>query len=72
MAIEDAIVIAEELARHRTPQDAFAAYRRRRFERCRYVVERSLEICRGQLGQGPLIDNAKAGAEMNALLAQPI
>ena len=72
MAIEDAIVIAEELARHDTPQDAFAAYRRRRFERCRYVVEKSLEICRGQLGQGPLIDNAKAGAEMNALLAQPI
>jgi 2-polyprenyl-6-methoxyphenol hydroxylase-like FAD-dependent oxidoreductase len=72
MAIEDAIVIAEELARHDTPQEAFAAYRRRRFERCRYVVERSLEICRGQLGQGPLIDNARAGAEMNALLAQPI
>jgi 2-polyprenyl-6-methoxyphenol hydroxylase-like FAD-dependent oxidoreductase len=72
MAIEDAIVIAEELERHGTPQEAFAAYCRRRFERCRYVVERSLEICRGQLGQGPLIDNAKAGAEMNALLAQPI
>ena len=72
MAIEYAIVIADELARHDTPQDAFTAYRQRRFERCRYVVERSLEICRGQLGQGPLIDNAKAGAEMNALLAQPI
>ena len=72
MAIEDAIVIAEELARHDEPDAAFAAYRNRRFDRCRYVVERSLEICRGQLGQGPLIDNAKAGAEMNALLAQPI
>ena len=72
MAIEDAIVIAEELARHEEPGAAFAAFRARRFERCRYVIERSLEICRGQLGQGPLIDNAKAGAEMNALLAQPI
>jgi 2-polyprenyl-6-methoxyphenol hydroxylase-like FAD-dependent oxidoreductase len=72
MAIEDAIVIAEEFERHEAPQEAFAAYRQRRFERCRYVVEKSLEICRGQLGQGPLIDNAKAGAEMNALLAQPI
>jgi 2-polyprenyl-6-methoxyphenol hydroxylase-like FAD-dependent oxidoreductase len=72
MAIEDAIVMAEELARHDTPQVAFAAYRERRFERCRYVVEKSLEICRGQLGQGPLIDNARAGAEMNVLLAQPI
>jgi len=72
MAIEDAIVIAEELGRHEEPASAFAAYRERRFERCRYVVERSLEICRGQLGQGPPVDNAKAGAEMNALLAKPI
>ena len=72
MAIEDAVVIAEELERHASPQEAFAAYQERRFERCRYVVERSLEICRGQLGQGPLVDNARAGQEMNALLAQPI
>ena len=72
MAIEDAVVIADELARHATPEEAFSAYRERRFERCRYVVEKSLEICRGQLGLGPLVDNAKAGAEMNALLAQPI
>lgn len=72
MAIEDAVVLAEELDRHREPAAAFEAFRGRRFERCRYVVEKSLEICRGQLGQGPLVDNAAAGAEMNALLAQPI
>jgi 2-polyprenyl-6-methoxyphenol hydroxylase-like FAD-dependent oxidoreductase len=72
MAIEDAVVLAEELTLHDDPEAAFTAYRRRRFERCRYVVEKSLEICRGQVGKGPLIDNAKAGAEMNALLAQPI
>jgi len=72
MAIEDAVVLAEELARHDEPEAAFTAYRNRRFDRCRYVVEKSLEICRGQLGKGPLVDNAKAGAEMNALLAEPI
>jgi 2-polyprenyl-6-methoxyphenol hydroxylase-like FAD-dependent oxidoreductase len=72
MAIEDAVVLADELARHDGPESAFAAYRSRRFDRCRYVVEKSLEICRGQLGMGPLVDNAMAGAEMNALLAQPI
>lgn len=72
MAIEDAVVLAEEIARHDTPEGAFEAYRARRFERCRFVVEKSLEICRGQIGKGPLVDNAKAGAEMNALLAQPI
>jgi 2-polyprenyl-6-methoxyphenol hydroxylase-like FAD-dependent oxidoreductase len=72
MAIEDAVVLAEELARHDEPETASDAYRKRRFERCRYVVEKSLEICRGQLGKGPLVDNARAGAEMNALLAEPI
>ena len=72
MAIEDAVVLAEELARAEDVEQAFAAYRQRRFERCRYVLEKSLEICRGQLGKGPLIDNARAGAEMSAMLAQPI
>lgn len=72
MAIEDAIVLAEEIERHDTPEAAFAAYRARRFERCRYIVEESLAICRGQLGLGPLVDNAKATAAMFDVTAQPI
>ena len=72
MAIEDAIVLAEEIGRHDEPEAAFAAYRDRRFERCRYVVEESLAICRGQLGLGPRVDNAKATAAMFDVTAQPI
>jgi len=72
MAIEDAIVLTEELARHETPQAAFEAYYDRRFERCRYIVERSLAICLGQLGKGPPVDNARATAEMFEVTAQPI
>ena len=72
MAIEDSIVLAEEIGRHDDLASAFAAYRERRFERCRYIVESSLAICRGQLGQGPLVDNARATAEMFELVAQPI
>lgn len=72
MAIEDSIVLADELGRHATPEEAFEAYRDRRFERCRYIVEKSLAICRGQLGEGPLVDNAKATAEMFEIVAQPI
>ena len=72
MAIEDAIVLADEIERHDTPEAAFAAYRARRFERCRYIVEESLAICRGQLGLGPLVDNAKATAAMFDVTAQPI
>jgi 2-polyprenyl-6-methoxyphenol hydroxylase-like FAD-dependent oxidoreductase len=72
MAVEDGIVLAEELERHDTPEAAFTAYRDRRFERCRYIVESSLAICHGQLGKGPPVDNARATAEMFERVAQPI
>jgi 2-polyprenyl-6-methoxyphenol hydroxylase-like FAD-dependent oxidoreductase len=72
MAVEDSVVLAEELVRHDHPEDAFKAYRARRFERCRYIVETSVAICRGQLGQGPVIDQAKATADMLTLVSQPI
>ena len=38
MAIEDSLVLAEELDRHPDPEAAFAAFRARRVERCRYIV----------------------------------
>lgn len=72
MAIEDSLVLAEELARHASLEDALNAYRNRRFERCASIVRASLAICHGQLGKAPPVDNAKATAEMFALTAQPI
>jgi 2-polyprenyl-6-methoxyphenol hydroxylase-like FAD-dependent oxidoreductase len=72
MAIEDSLVLAEELARHDDLETALTAYRARRFERCAYIVRASLAICLGQLGKGPPVDNARATAEMFAVTAQPI
>ncbi|MEO5599265.1 MAG: FAD-dependent oxidoreductase [Novosphingobium sp.] len=72
MAIEDAIVLADELDRHDDVEAALAAYRDRRFERCAYIVNSSLAICHGQIGKGPPVDNHKATAEMFAIVAQPI
>jgi 2-polyprenyl-6-methoxyphenol hydroxylase-like FAD-dependent oxidoreductase len=72
MAIEDSLVLAEELVRHAAPEAAFRAYGARRFERCAYVVRTSLAICLGQLGKGPPVDNARATGEMFAVTAQPI
>ena len=72
MAIEDSIVLAEELERADTPQAAFAALRERRFERCAFTVKTSQAICLGQLGKGPRVDQAAAVREMFAVLAQPI
>ncbi len=72
LAIEDAVVLAEEVARNDTPEAAFAAYRERRAERCRFVCDLSLSICRGQIGEGQHIDNAQATAAMFARTAEPI
>jgi 2-polyprenyl-6-methoxyphenol hydroxylase-like FAD-dependent oxidoreductase len=72
MAIEDAIVLADELARASSVEDACTAYRARRFERCEYIVEKSKAICYGQLGKGPFIDPARATSEMFEVVAKPI
>jgi len=72
MAIEDSIVLAEELARAPSVAQAFTEFQQRRFERCRYVVHSSLAICRAQLGIGPPVDQAQATSEMMRVVAQPI
>lgn len=72
MAIEDSLVLAEELSRAADPETAFAAYRARRFDRCAYIVRASVAICDGQLGRGPMVDQAAATFEMFQLTAQPI
>ena len=72
MAIEDAMVLAEELANQTDLQPAFQAYRQRRFERCRYIVEKSREIGESQLGLRPPADQAAATAEMFKVVSAPI
>ncbi len=72
MAIEDSLVLAEELARADSVADAFAAFQRRRYERCKYVVESSVAICMGQIGKGPLVNLPQATAEMIAATSEPL
>lgn len=72
MAIEDALVLAEELAAADAIAPALHSYRDRRFERCRYIVDASRAICLGQIGKGPLVDNAAATREMFMKVAEPI
>lgn len=72
MAIEDAIVLADELGKAASAEQAFEAYRSRRYERCSYIVNESLAICYGQLGKGPLVDMHAATAGMFATVAKPI
>lgn len=72
MAIEDSVVLAEEIAAADTPEAAFNAFRGRRYDRCRYIVDSSLAICLGQLGKGPMIENATATRAMFTKVAEPI
>lgn len=72
MAIEDSLVLADELSRHHDLDAALSAYRERRFARCAYIVQASLAICHGQIGKGPPVDNAKATHDMFEVVAQPI
>lgn len=72
MAIEDSLVLADELAAHEDFESAFSAYRARRFERCKYIVEASRAISYGQTGQGPLVDQPTATKAMFAVTSAPI
>lgn len=72
MAIEDSIVLAEEITRGQSVESAFAAFQARRYDRCRYIVESSVAICRSQLGTGPKVEQAAATKAMFERVAQPI
>ena len=72
MAIEDGIVLADELARSNDIPEALSAYQRRRFDRCRYIVEKSRDIGESQLGRLPPVDQAAATGDMFKVVAEPI
>ncbi len=52
MAVESGIVLAEELAKTNSVDAALLAYQERRFERCRDVIDSSVEIGQLQLDHG--------------------
>ena len=72
LAIEDSIVLADELEKAASVPAAFTAFQKRRFERCKYIVDASLAICRSQLGEGPAVDQGRATGEMMQVVSQPI
>ena len=72
MAIEDGVVLADELSRAETPEAAFRAYRNRRFERCALTVKMSRAICDAQLGKGPPVDQAGLTGQLFEIMARPI
>lgn len=72
MAIEDAVVLAEELASTSDLEEAFKRYRERRYERCRFVNLNSLAIGEMQMGSRHDVDPGDINRQCMALMASPI
>jgi 2-polyprenyl-6-methoxyphenol hydroxylase-like FAD-dependent oxidoreductase len=72
MAIEDSIVLAEELASADGPEQAFVAFEERRRERCKFIVENSVAVGEYQLGHTDHLDYPALTREMFKRTAQPL
>lgn len=72
MAVEDALVLAEELRKHGTAAETFTGFMRRRYPRCRLVVENSIEIGRLEQNKAPISHQTRLVEESLATLAQPL
>lgn len=67
IAIEDAVVLGELLDAHESLDEALSAFMERRYERCRLVVENSLQL--GEWDKHPGDPAADPGGLMNESLA---
>lgn len=72
LAVEDGLVLAEEIARSSEVEIAFDRFMERRYERCRLVVENSLEIGRLEQQCAPPEAQTRIVKESLELLAQPV
>ena len=72
IGIEDAIVLAEEIARAGAAPDALQAFEARRWERCRMVVENSLRLGEIEIAGGDKDEHARIMRESLMALAQPV
>lgn len=70
MAIEDAVVLVDELGRHGSTDAALAAFMQRRFERVRTVVEASGSIGEYEMNPGMKLDIPGLIRSVFSMLAQ--
>ena len=72
IGIEDAIVLAQEIARRENLAAALKAFEDRRFERCRMVVENSLRLGEIEVTNGDHAEHAGIMRKSVMALAEPI
>ena len=72
IGIEDGLVVAEELGRAASVDEALRRFQERRFERCRMVVENSDRLCEIEVKGGDKQEHAAIMRASMMTLAQPI
>lgn len=72
LAVEDALVLAEELAEEASLDSALGRFMQRRFERCKAVVEGSAKLGDLEMAHAPLSEHQGATAALARTIAQPI
>lgn len=72
MAVEDALVLGQEAAKHSSVDDIFKGFMSRRYDRCRLVVENSIEIGRREQSGASASDQTRLVEESLIALAEPI
>lgn len=71
-AIEDGVVLGEVLSTHEDLDAAFAEFTDRRYERCKLIVETSLNIGEWEMGRLPDFDNVAATMHVLKEMAKPL
>ena len=72
MAIEDGIVLTEEIQSQPTLAGALEKFMARRFERCRLVIENSVKLGDIEMNQGSTAEHTRLMVEALSALRQPI
>lgn len=72
IGIEDGLVVAEELGRSASVDEALRRFQERRYERCRMVVENSDRLCEIEVKGGDKQEHAAIMRASMMTLAQPI
>jgi 2-polyprenyl-6-methoxyphenol hydroxylase-like FAD-dependent oxidoreductase len=71
-AVEDAVVLADELQKNAPLQEALTCFERRRYERCKLILEASLEIGELEMHPDPKRDLRPLMAKVGETVVQPI
>jgi 2-polyprenyl-6-methoxyphenol hydroxylase-like FAD-dependent oxidoreductase len=72
MAVEDGLVLAEELQRAETVEEGLRHFMSRRYDRCRLVVENSIQLGRYEVALAPVTAQTALVEDSLRVLAEPI